>query len=493
MHRLLEQQTERFLRKNVPLPPGWGMFLAAVDDTYSTADADRHELERSLGLMPKELAGLRADLAERQLAEAQLEHLLSLLGATLESTADGIMALDKDGRLVRFNQRFIEMWRIPDDITAFWEHDRMMECICTQIKPTEDFIARMNYLCLHLEEESFNLLECLDGRLMECYSLPHPLGMDTVGRVFSFRDITERRRAEEALRREKEEQKVLIRKLETTYNQLLQSEKMASIGQLAAGVAHEINNPIGYVNSNLGSLGQYVEKLIAVTEAYERAESDMSTSPLLEEIRSLKQEADWEYLKQDARDLLRESAEGITRVKQIVQDLKDFSHVDQAEWQCVDLHKGIDSTLNIVHNEIKYNAEVIKEYGIIPPVECMASQLNQVFMNMLINASHAIGEGNHGKITIRTGAENDMVWVEFSDTGKGVAPENMKRIFDPFFTTKPVGKGTGLGLSLSFGIIEKHYGRIEVGSEAGSGATFRVWLPVRRGGEDVSNADSFSK
>ena len=223
-------------------------------------------------------------------------------------------------------------------------------------------------------------------------------------------------------------------------------------------------------------------------EACERAESGLSAPSFQEEIRLLRQETDWEYLKQDARDLLRESAEGIARVKQIVQDLKDFSHVDQAEWQFADLHKGIDSTLNIVRNEIRYNAEVVREYGAIPPVECVASQVNQVFMNMLINASHAIGDSGRGKITIRTGAENNMAWVEFSDTGKGIAPENLKRIFDPFFTTKPVGKGTGLGLSLSFGIVEKHRGRIEVKSEAGSGATFRVWLPVKQGSEGASNA-----
>ena len=484
MHRLLQRQISRLPDGQTAMPEGWPLFLAAVNDAYESADADRLLIERSLDLMSKELternAELRNELAERQRAEAQLEQLLSLLGTTLESTADGILALDKEAMAMRFNQRFIDMWRVPDEILAFWNHASLMRHISGQLKAPDAFMEQLNDLCQHPESECHDTFDCIDGRIIERYSLPQPLGVDNVGRVLSFRDITARIHTEEALRREKEEQKVLIKKLEEAHNQLLQSEKMASIGQLAAGVAHEINNPIGYVNSNLGSLGKYVEKLIGVTEAYERAESTLSTPLLPEEIRSLKRETDWEYLKQDTRDLLRESAEGITRVKKIVQDLKDFSHVDQAEWLCVDLHKGIDSTLNIVNSEIKYNAEVIKEYGVIPPVECMASQLNQVFMNMLINASHAIGEGNHGKITVRTGIGNDLVWVEFSDTGKGIAPENLNRIFDPFFTTKPVGKGTGLGLSLSFGIIEKHRGHIEVQSEMGKGTTFRVWLPVKR-------------
>jgi signal transduction histidine kinase len=174
-----------------------------------------------------------------------------------------------------------------------------------------------------------------------------------------------------------------------------------------------------------------------------------------------------------------ESKDGITRVKNIVQNLKDFSHVDASdEWHYADLHSGINSTLNIVNNEIKYKANVVKEYGAIPEVECLLSQLNQVFMNLLVNAAHAIEE--RGTITIRTGQKGDEVWVEVTDTGKGIAPEHLKKIFDPFFTTKPIGKGTGLGLSLSYGIVQKHHGRIEVQSEIGKGTIFRVWLPIKQ-------------
>ncbi len=284
-------------------------------------------------------------------------------------------------------------------------------------------------------------------------------------------------RSNEDLRTEQDEQRALIKRLQEAHEQLLQSEKMASIGQLAAGVAHEINNPVGFVNSNIGTLQKYVEQLLAVLAAYEHTES-LLDSNALQDIRSAREEADIEFLKQDVLDLVQESHQGLTRVKQIVQDLKDFSHVDGGEWKQTDLHQGLDSTLNIVNNELKYKAEVIREYGELPLTECIGSQLNQVFMNLLVNAAHAMEE--RGVITIRTGTEADWVWVEISDTGQGIEPEHLKRIFDPFFTTKPVGTGTGLGLSLSYGIVEKHGGRIEVDSEPGKGTTFRVWLPVRQ-------------
>ncbi len=280
-----------------------------------------------------------------------------------------------------------------------------------------------------------------------------------------------------ALTREKTEQQSLIAKLHEAQGQLLQSEKMASIGQLAAGVAHEINNPIGYVYSNLGSLEKYMQDVFSMLEAFEAAESEFPPeSASLSRIQAHKETVDLSFLKEDIPSLMAESKEGITRVKKIVQDLKDFSHVDEAEWQWSDLHHGINSTLNIVWNELKYKAEVVKEYGNLPEVECIPSQLNQVFMNLLVNAGHAIE--SQGTITIRTGQEGDQVWVEVADTGKGIEAENLKRIFDPFFTTKPVGKGTGLGLSLSYGIVTNHHGRIEVESTPGVGTTFRVWLPV---------------
>ena len=294
-----------------------------------------------------------------------------------------------------------------------------------------------------------------------------------------MRDITERKQAEEDMCKSNGELKEAIRQLHDTQNLLLQSDKMASVGQLAAGVAHEINNPIGYVGSNLGTLDEYLKELFGLVAAYEEMENAIADDVALARVKAVKNKMDLDFLKEDVLSLMRESQEGIIRVKKIVQDLKDFSRVDSGdEWHRADLHKGLDSTLNVASNEIKYKADVKKEYGDIPEVECLLSQLNQVFMNLLVNAAHAIEE--RGTITLRTGQQGDEVWVEVTDTGKGIAPEHINKIFDPFFTTKPVGKGTGLGLSLSFGIIQKHHGRIEVSSEVGKGASFKVWLPVKQ-------------
>lgn len=276
---------------------------------------------------------------------------------------------------------------------------------------------------------------------------------------------------------EKNQQLLLNKQLQEAQMHLLQSEKMASIGQLAAGVAHEINNPIGYINSNLSSLKNYIDNLLALIAIYEKAETITDDTGQLKQIRAFKQKIDLEFLKTDVLDLLEESHEGATRVKKIIQDLKDFSRLGgDDDWQWADLHVGLETTLNIVNNEIKYKAKVVKELGCLPEVKCLPHQLNQVFMNLLINAAHAIED--KGIITLRTGTTNDRVWVEISDTGKGIASEHLSKIFDPFFTTKPVGKGTGLGLSVSYSIIQRHQGEIQLSSQVGQGTSFRIILPI---------------
>lgn len=272
-----------------------------------------------------------------------------------------------------------------------------------------------------------------------------------------------------ALGNKQDEQDQLLRKLETANSQLLQSEKMAAIGQLAAGVAHEINNPIGYVFSNLKTLDGYVRDLLKIIDAVDNVAN-------LDDLRQLKRNLEYDYIRGDVAALISESEDGIDRVKRIISALKDFSHIDEEEFRSADLHRGLDTTLNVVNNELKYKAEVIKEYGDLPEVECIQSQINQVVMNLLVNAAHAIEQ--FGRITLRTGRAEDQVWIEVEDNGGGIEAKLLNRIFEPFFTTKPVGKGTGLGLALSYNIMQKHSGSIEVHSEVGVGTRFRLNLPI---------------
>jgi hemerythrin-like metal-binding protein len=266
-----------------------------------------------------------------------------------------------------------------------------------------------------------------------------------------------------------------IAQLEQTQARLLQSQKMAAVGQLAAGVAHEINNPIGFVNSNLGSLSGYVEHMLALLEAYEKTRARMPEA-LRASIESLPAHAELAYIREDAPVLLRECSEGLARVKRIVNDLRDFSHVDTADWAPADMQAVLEGALQVVWNEVKYIVEVVKEFVALPAVFCSATQLGQVFVNLLVNAAQAI-EGR-GTITLRTGSAHDCVWIEISDTGAGMSAQTQKRIFEPFYTTKPVGQGTGLGLSISWDIVERHGGSLDVQSSPGHGTCFRLTLPV---------------
>ncbi|WP_197038237.1 nitric oxide-sensing protein NosP [Billgrantia saliphila] len=333
-----------------------------------------------------------------------------------------------------------------------------------------------------LEDQVRTRTRELEVALRENEQINHALHSAQEGMA---REIHERRQAQEALEREKEEQRALIRKLEEAHNQLLQSEKLASIGQLAAGVAHEINNPIGFVNSNLNTLRQYADDLLRLLAAYEAAESSLEAEEA-EQIAELKVALELDYLRDDIGTLIAESIDGTARVRRIVQDLRDFSRTGATDWQFADLHQGLESTLNVAANEIKYKAEVVREYGQLPAVECLPAQLNQVFLNLLVNAAQAIDV--HGTVTIRTGCDGEQVWLAFTDNGKGIPDELQSRVFDPFFTTKPVGQGTGLGLSLSYGIVQKHGGRIDIASRPGVGTTFTIWLPVRRAATDTPPA-----
>ncbi|WP_282563029.1 ATP-binding protein [Tahibacter amnicola] len=274
------------------------------------------------------------------------------------------------------------------------------------------------------------------------------------------------------------ELQALNQRLESTQTQLLQSEKMASVGQLAAGIAHEINNPMAFVSANLGVLQRYLQSIFGILRAYERLKQVLGAGhPEVERINELEEKESLPYIRKDLTTLMPETLDGVSRVEKIVKDLKDYSMVNEAEWQKIDIHAAIESTLNVLSHRLNEKAEVIREYGTLPEIECVAFQIKQVLLNILVNATQAL-EGR-GRITIRTGREGDQIWFSITDTGFGIEPEHLNRVFEPFFTTRPVGQGTGLGLSVSYNIVKSHGGTIDVESTPLNGATFTVRLPIR--------------
>ncbi len=271
----------------------------------------------------------------------------------------------------------------------------------------------------------------------------------------------------------------LIDRLEEAHNQLLQAEKMAAIGQLAAGVAHEINNPIGFISSNLETLQYYCKTLVNALDFAGKLLQQSTSAELKTGYQNYQTQHNLSFLLQDMPDLIAESLEGSARVMSIVKSLREFSHVDSSEWKETSLIDGMESTLRIINNELKYKATVHKDYQQdMPLVYCQSMQINQVFMNLLLNAAQAMAQP--GDIYIRIFTEDDVAKISVRDSGTGIAPQHLTKIFEPFFTTKAVGTGTGLGLSLSYSIIQKHKGNISVSSPPGQGAEFVITLPLHK-------------
>lgn len=291
------------------------------------------------------------------------------------------------------------------------------------------------------------------------------------GRYFitSLLDISRRKQMEE------EKSGLLV--------QLTQTDKLASIGQLAAGIAHEINNPVGYVTSNLNSLEEYLSDIRKFVKMNQTLIKDLNkiTLPealaqMAEKIHEYARDIDLDFLQEDMEELIKDCIDGLDRIKKIVIDLKDFSHPGKKDIEPVDINACIETTLNVAANELKYKTMVHKDLKVVPLINGIPQQLNQVFLNILVNAAQAIEKT--GEIRIKTWQENKDVFLSVSDTGCGIEPENISKIFDPFFTTKEVGKGTGLGMNIAYNIIQQHGGSIAVESKKGKGTTFTVSLPV---------------
>lgn len=350
-----------------------------------------------------------------------------------------------------------------------------------------------------------------DGRerIIERTALPLRNDAGQIHQVtFVSRDITESFQTTEEIKQLNQKLKLVsseliakngklksaLENLEQTQAKMLQSEKMASIGQLAAGVAHEINNPTGFVSSNLNTLGDYQEDLSRVLSDYQELKDALKALPegvlpetqlaLIAKVEATEEEIDIEYIQEDVGELIDDSREGTERIKKIVDDLKQFAHPGEEKMKATDVNTGLESTLNVVNNELKYKATIVKELGEVPLVMGYPQQLNQVFMNLLVNAAQAIEKS--GEIKIVTTTVDGMVDIRISDTGCGIPEENIHKIFDPFFTTKDVGQGTGLGMNIAYNIISKHNGSIRAESIVGEGTTFIIQLPPTTDEEDLS-------
>jgi PAS domain S-box-containing protein len=406
----------------------------------------------------------------------------------IDIVPDRIYAKDKQNRFILANRaqaRFMGV-KAPKDLIGKSDLDFYPPEKAAEFIEVERKVLQAGESLIAIEQFSPNQYT---GELEWTQATKVPL-RDNDGQVIGLvglaHDITERKRFEAEIQQRNAELAALNEKLSQAQQQLVQSEKLAAIGQLAAGVAHEINNPIGFIYSNFNTLDAYMKQFHSLLAAFAEAQRFITDPQVVARLDGLRKNTDLDFLLEDGQNLMTETREGLTRVKKIVLDLKNFSRVDAvAEWGEADLHLCFDSTLNILACEIKYKADVVKLYADIPPVECIASQINQVIMNLLVNAADAIGP-QRGTISVRTGVDEgtenaaQQVWFEVSDTGSGMARDVLQRIFEPFYTTKPIGKGTGLGLSLSYGIVQGHNGRIDVSSELGVGTRFRVTLPVKR-------------
>ncbi len=407
-----------------------------------------------------------------------LEKILEKDGHEVLSAEDGLKAFEL------FQKNKVSM------VISDWMMPRMDGlALCRKIRSS----AKENYtyiIVLTAKDQKQDLIEILNEGADDYLTKPFDRDelrarLTTGGRIIHLQKKLQEAVSQIQAKNEKLED--ALQKVKQTQAQILQSEKMSSIGQLAAGVAHEINNPIGFVSSNMRTLSDYqgdVNTIITqyrtlITGLKEPLSRENLPSNIIEQvgqIMALETKVDLDFILADIPELIGDCQEGTERVKKIVLNLKDFAHPGEDKAQITDLNEGLESTLNVVSNELKYKATVTKDYGELPLVKCYPQQLNQVFMNILVNAAQAIED--RGEIRIVTRADNGHVNVRISDTGKGIPPEFISKIFDPFFTTKEVGKGTGLGMNVAYNIIQKHNAKIAVESEVGKGTTFTIRLQI---------------
>lgn len=300
--------------------------------------------------------------------------------------------------------------------------------------------------------------------------------LDRAEVVLRIQNLLDTRYLYLCIQQQNDELQNTLAKLKDAQSQLVENEKMASLGQLTAGIAHEINNPINFVSSNVQPLRRDVDDVLSILQGYEETVRDKQFDTAFEAVESLKRQLDVDLLTQEIAELLDGIEEGAKRTSEIVKDLRNFSRLDEDDLKRASIQEGLDSTLLLLRSKYEPRIQVIRNYESVPPIDCYPGKLNQVFMNLIVNAIQAIPETGQIQIDVRSLGE--QVEIRISDSGVGMSSEVKKRIFEPFYTTKDVGVGTGLGLSITFSIIERHHGSIEVESTEGVGTTFIIKLPT---------------
>lgn len=434
-----------------------------TDERQNADDALRESLEEGSEILRRTSEGLFHEVVERRRAEEELRDI----NEVLENALEGISRLDPEGRYLSVNRAHAEMHgHTPEEMQGLsW---------LSQVHPEDRGRAEAAYGRMKNEGKAWCEVRAIrkDGTWFHEETVlvraADPTNPFTGSHGF-MKDIGERKRAEE-------ERNQLSA-------QLFLAQKLQGLGQIAAGVAHEINNPVGFVLSNLGTLRTYHQDLSRVIRAgkvvMEQVSAGKSAAKALAEYRRIEAEADLEYVLEDCGKAINESLAGGERIRDIVKSLREFSHAGEGEPKPADLNRCLEETLRICWNQFKYNVEVERDFGEMPLVTCYPERLGQVFVNLFVNAAQAIE--SKGKVAISTRLEKNQAVIRIRDNGCGIQPENLKKIFEPFFTTKPIGKGTGLGLYMAYKIVSAHGGTIEVRSELGQGSEFVVRLPVSWG------------
>lgn len=385
--------------------------------------------------------------------------------STLDCIPEMVILVDNGYLVKRCNRTFVDY--IGKDFSEIIGKN-LLSLLREHGLPIDDYQSAGGKICSPAEDRWFAIRQ---------FPYAEKESRIKAGQVVIISDITQQKKFTEQLEEKNHELECAYDALTASQAKVVHQEKMASIGQLSAGVAHEINNPMGFITSNLNTLGKYVGKLTEFVRL-QRAAIATGDVTIAAGLRDKERDIKLDFILEDIEKLINESLDGASRVREIVKSLKSFSRSDDGEMAAADINLCVESAITIAWNEIKYKATLEKELGVLPLILCCSNQLNQVFMNLLINAVQAIDK--EGRITVRTWHESPWVCASVSDTGCGIPPETLSRIFEPFFTTKEVGSGTGLGLSISYELIQRHGGDILVDSAPGKGATFTVRLPVTK-------------